>query len=167
MQVGITSPLWLTTIGFIVLCPSAYAQEGAIVTADEDFLDALTSLYWNQQISEAFLPDVEALVRLRIEWETQKIEEARQVIARTNRTALIGSIVVHLAVLVGFAAALAEFRHARRLRLQGAELPQQELQIGLEGVAVKTNLYGLLILLIASGLYLIFLKFVYPIQVIG
>ncbi|NIM50877.1 MAG: hypothetical protein GTN62_10600 [Gemmatimonadales bacterium] len=167
MRLEITRTLWITTIAFTTLCPPARAQEGAFAPSDEQFLNALMRLYENRQVSEAFLPDVEALIRQKLEWEKQKIDEARRVIARTNRTALIGSIIVHLAVLVGFAAALAEFFHARQLRRQGAQLPQQELRIGLEGVAVKTTLYGLLILLIASAFYLIFVKFVYPIQVIG
>lgn len=167
MRSQVTRTLWLAAIAFIALCSQTRAQEGAFATSDEEFLNALMRLYENRQISEAFLPDVEALIRQKLEWEKQKIEEARRVIARTNRTALIGSIIVHLAVLVGFAAALAEFLHARQLRRQGAQLPQQELRIGLEGVAVKTTLYGLLILLIASAFYLMFVKFVYPIQVIG
>ncbi len=106
-------------------------------------------------------------MREKLEWERAKIRLSREVIERTNRTAQLGMVIVHVAVVVGFLAAFFEFLHAWKLRKQGASIAEHEVRIGLEGVAVKTSLHGLLILLVASGFYLMFVKFVYPVQVIG
>ena len=145
----------------------AHGQEGVQPTVDEDFVKSLMILYQQGMIPPELSDSVTALFQEKVAWEREKVRISREVIRRTNRTAQIGMVIVHLAVVIGFLAALLEFFHARRLRKLGAETEVQEVKIGLEGVAVKTTLYGLLILLIASGFYLMFVRFVYPVQVVG
>jgi hypothetical protein len=42
-----------------------------------------------------------------------------------------------------------------------------EIRISLEGVALKTSLHGVLLLCVAIGFYFLYLKFVYPITLVG
>ena len=156
---------------FALVCVAAsrdaYAQEGAVSVTDKEFLNAIMSLYEGRRVPDKFLPAVEDLIQAKLDWERKKLLESERVIVRTNTTAMIGTVIVHIAVVVGFVAAFLEFFHAWKLRREGAQLAQHELRIGLEGVAVKTSLYGLLILLVASGFYLMYAKFIYPIQTVG
>ena len=72
----------------------------------------------------------------------------------------------HIFVLIALAAAMSEFLQARRLREEGRVAESAEIKVGLEGVAVKTSLFGVVLLITALGFYFLYLKFVYPIQFI-
>jgi len=65
-------------------------------------------------------------------------------------------------------------QHAAQARAVGAPAdteparePETELKLGMEGLALKTALNGLLILAMAMGFYFLYLKFVYPITEVG
>lgn len=62
-------------------------------------------------------------------------------------------------------AASIEFVRAQRVRTAAAEI--QELRVSLEGLALKTSMHGTFLLVIAMSFYYLFLKFVYPITVVG
>jgi hypothetical protein len=62
--------------------------------------------------------------------------------------------------LVGFCTYLAfrEFSAAQQLRKQDAP---QELKVSLDGIALKTTLHGVVLLVLAMSFYFLYLKFVY------
>lgn len=74
--------------------------------------------------------------------------------------------VVHVLLGVALIASLMEFTHAWRMRRR-ARAEQHELKVGMEGVALKTSLQGLLLLVVATVFYFLYLSFVYPITVVG
>src|SRR5215213_9013784 len=94
--------------------------------------------------------------------ETAKIERTNAVITRHRWSSWAGFVLAHLLVLLGLTIGVLEFRQARRLRQRGAKAERMELSIGLEGLAVKSSLNGLLILFLCFAFYLAFLHFIYP-----
>ena len=69
--------------------------------------------------------------------------------------------VVHVVLLLGLAAAFSEFLHARRLRGHAASNQPIELKLGMEGIAIKTALHGIALLVLSMAFYFLYLKFVY------
>ncbi len=105
------------------------------------------------------------LLLAQFERDTQILAERRQTLAWTNWISRGIFVVVH--VILGFAlwAARREFLEARRTRDKSRE--QHEVNVSLEGVALKTSLQGVLLLGFALGFYFLYLKFVYPIVEVG
>lgn len=151
----------------VLLFSNAVAQEGAFQTPDEKFIEAIVEFHQFGELSDDLSKMVEDYAREKMTREQEKLQEARTVIRWTNFSSKVGFAVAHLAVLLGFWAAVTELLHARKLRKNGEKLEQQELRVGLEGIAVRTSLHGILLLMIAFGFYLVYLKFVFPIQVVG
>ena len=163
--------LKLMVIGIIIpsvlLFSIASAQEGAFQTPDEKFIQAIVEFHQLGELSDDLSKIVEDYAREKMTREKEKLHEARNVIRWTNFSSKVGFAIAHVAVLLGFWVAISELLHARKLRKNGEKLDQQELRFGLEGIAVRTSLHGILLLMIAFGFYLVYLKFVFPIQVVG
>ena len=122
----------------------------------------------SRQLTEVLRDDEEiakeykAYVIALMEREKEKMEERRQVVRWTNRISCFIFVIVHGFIGFGFWAALREFRHANKTR---AIIPdKQELQVSLQGIALKTSLHGTILLAISLVLYFLYLKFVYPIE---
>jgi hypothetical protein len=116
--------------------------------------------------------------------------ETARVIRISNWISWVICVIAHLILAIGLWAAVREFNHALRTRAAAPEptpvatlaaadgamtaadaakiaLAETEIKISLEGVALKTALHGLLLLAVAIGFYFLYLKFVYPITLVG
>lgn len=104
--------------------------------------------------------------------EAEILDERRSVLRWTDGVSRGIFVVVHVVLLIGLWAAVREFRHAEQTRKEAkvarlkADGEPSEFKIGLEGIALKTSLHGLLILGAAIGFYFMYLKFVYPVTVL-
>jgi hypothetical protein len=105
------------------------------------------------------------LLLSQLERDTQILAERRQTLAWTNWISRGIFVVVHVILAFALWAARREFLEARRTRDKSRE--QHEVNVSLEGVALKTSLQGVLLLGFALGFYFLYLKFVYPIAEIG
>ena len=129
-------------------------------------------------VREAF----QQMLVARFEREIQILSERRDVIRWTNWISRFIFVVIHVVLFLGLWAAMKEFIDAGRTRksapapittaltdekAQAAQAKQNEVTISLQGIALKTSLHGFLILAAAIGFYFLYLKFVYPITVIG
>ena len=101
------------------------------------------------------------------------LDDRRRTIFWSNLGDTLIFIFVHALVALGVVAATREFAQTMRLREPAqrkadadAAAPPTELEIGLEKLAIKTSLNGLLILLITFAFYVAFLKFVHPVEVL-
>jgi len=110
-------------------------------------------------------PEVRAAVRelflARVEREIQILKERRDVLRWTNWISRFMFGVVHVILFLGLRAALAEFKHSARTRKDSAG--ETEMRVSLEGIALKTSLHGMVILVAAFGFYFLYIRFVYPI----
>ena len=78
------------------------------------------------------------------------------------------AIFVHIFLILGLYAGWQEFRQSYQLRKAAKiKLDQQEIQINLNGIAIKTSFLGLIIMVSSLVLYFAFLNFVFPIVEIG
>ena len=95
-------------------------------------------------------------------------------------------LVAHAILTVGLWAAVRGFLHAAETRKEAPAPPdpaavaaatpaeaarlalaEQEIRVSLEGIALKTTLHGVVLLAMAIGFYFLYLKFVYPVTVVG
>ena len=101
-----------------------------------------------------------------IERKREAIAEKKVVFWWHRLATRVSFVMSHIFVLIALAAAMSEFLQARRLREEGRVAESAEIKVGIEGVAVKTSLFGVVLLITALGFYFLYLKFVYPIQFI-
>ncbi|WP_319408830.1 hypothetical protein [uncultured Desulfosarcina sp.] len=71
-------------------------------------------------------------------------------------------VVVHLLLIIGIFAFIKESKEASKLRASG--LSNEELQISMAGIAVKSSFQSLIILAITLAFYFLYLRFVFPIS---
>ena len=133
------------------------------------------------------------LLSARVAHDIDMLGERAHVIKTTNIIGWIICGVAHIMLLIGVWAAVLEFLHAAHTRkrapdplapsaegespglaedgpgVRSAEQLQaeNEIRISLEGIALRTSLHGVLLLSFAIGFYFLYLRFVYPITVIG
>jgi len=74
-------------------------------------------------------------------------------------------VVAHVLLLIGIGVAYYEFRNAMKLRQKARQ--QDEIKIELEGVALKTSLNAIWLLLGAFVFYFLYIKYVYTLTVVG
>lgn len=111
-------------------------------------------------------PEVRAalkeLVLARYRREGEILAERKGVVAWTNWASRVIFWVVHTVLVLMLALSLVEFVHALRTRRRSRQ-ESHELKLGLEGIALKTSLHGILLLGAACGLYFLYVKFVLPV----
>ena len=112
-------------------------------------------------INEAFV-DMTAQM---IEQERQRQEDLGSLILWTTVSGYIAFVLAHLFLVFGFWLGGCELLRAYRLRKSGVE-QQLEVQLNLEGAAIKGSLYGFLVFGASLVFYFAYLRFVYPITVI-
>lgn len=113
---------------------------------------------------------VEARRRLAvaaIEREIEKYGEIRAELLYTNWIGRFIFVVAHLVLGMGLWMSMHEFRAANARRREAKTVTQQELSISMEGVALKTTLHGTFIMVLALVFYFLYLKFVFPVVVVG
>lgn len=90
-----------------------------------------------------------------------------ETINSTNEHSKAMSYVVIAILIVGFAAALAEFFHAFKLRNKAnRQVNEHTIEIGLQNLAIKSTLTGLVLFVVSIALYMIYVVYVLPIQVV-
>jgi hypothetical protein len=166
----------LIAFGSLGLASMVYAQEESAEDYNEQYTDAKsTDFFWllceevGFDVEEAESDGEKSAISYCyevIERKREAISEARSTFWWHRLSSRVSFVLAHLFVLIGVAAAIAEFLQARRLREAGAKAESAELSIGLDGVAVKTALSGIILLSLALGFYFLYLKFVYPVQFI-
>jgi hypothetical protein len=104
------------------------------------------------------------LILARIATEQKDLNERSKVIYWTNRVSVLIFILTHVVLVIGIWAAIKEFISASKIR--STEPEPTELKLSLEGIALKTSLHGTLIFAFTIFLYFLFLKFVYPINLV-
>ncbi len=109
----------------------------------------------------------ERLVLAGLEREIQKYQEMRAELWYTNWIGRFIFVVAHLVLGIGLWMSVREFKAAGERRRQAKNVSQQELSISMEGIALKTTLHGTLIMVLALAFYFLYLRFVYPVVVVG
>ncbi|MBL8900829.1 MAG: hypothetical protein JNM84_24570 [Planctomycetes bacterium] len=112
----------------------------------------------NVDVREAWKSSLISELGLRSEAAKKRQRE----IDRTNQIGLAIFGVVHVMLVLAMVAAGLEFASARRIRRTRSG-EQTQIEVGLEGVALRTSLQGILLLTVALGFYFLYLRFVYPI----
>lgn len=100
----------------------------------------------------------------RMSHEESILKERGKVLYWTNRVGVVIFVLTHLILFIGIWAAIKEFLSASKIR--NSETEQSEIKVSMEGIALKTSLHGTLLFALTLFLYFLFLKFVYPINVI-
>jgi hypothetical protein len=98
------------------------------------------------------------------QYQTDNLTFVHDVFVWNDRQSVFISIIAHLLLLLGVGAAYYEFRHAMKLREKAHK--QDEINVGLEGVALKTSLRAIWLLVSAFVFYFLYIKFVYTITVL-
>jgi hypothetical protein len=97
--------------------------------------------------------------------ETEKYAEHKNAFAGSGSMSVAVFWAAQGLLLWAVVAASVEFIRAQKVRTAAGEM--QELRVSLEGLALKTSMHGTLLLVIAMSFYYLFLKFVYPVTVVG
>ena len=157
----------------------SYAPQGAVeeskATGIAELLTAIDKLGIGSSSS-----DDEELQTKRKELEEQFLDLTGELIKReqsiqtstssvlfwTNVSAHITFILAHVFLVFGIWLGSAELRRAYRLRKKGAA-EKIDVQISAEGVALKSSLYGFLVFGASLTFYSLYLRFVYPVIIIG
>jgi len=104
----------------------------------------------------------EQLAIAQVRRELQKLKETERELFYYNWMGRAMFVIVHLILALGLWMAWWEFKNARTRRAQAIAEPEQELKLSLEGIALKSSLHGTVLLGLAFGFYLVYVKFVYP-----
>jgi hypothetical protein len=99
--------------------------------------------------------------------ETKNLAHAEKVLESSYVQSIIIFSLAHLLVILAVLASVFEFSASRKLRKKAHDIPGHDLEIGVEKLAIKTSSLGLLYLVAAFGFYFMYLKFVYPVTVVG
>ncbi|MFZ4575802.1 MAG: hypothetical protein ACOYN0_15515 [Phycisphaerales bacterium] len=97
--------------------------------------------------------------------EIEKLRESRSELFYTNWIGRMVFVVVHGVLFMALYIAWKEFVAANKKRARAAT-ETNEISFSMEGVALKTALHGVLLIGFALAFYFLYLKFVYPINVI-
>lgn len=121
-------------------------------------------------------PDVRAAAKevaiAELNHRKQSLSDRNSIVGYRNLADAIIFLMAHALMGVGCWAGWREFQHANELRSKRARktaptAPEQtEIEVGLEKIAVKTSLHGLLLFACTFGFYLAYLTLVHPVQVI-
>lgn len=145
----------ITVAGEMVSLPLSLESDSALL------YDLLQTLNWEDPETE-LEAEFSELLRQMIRHERSKFGNTNRVFWWHRLASRISFFVAHLFLLVGLFAGGAELWQAWRLRKAGRDVAAIELSIGLEGLALKTSLLGMVVVLVAFGFYALFLWHVYP-----
>jgi hypothetical protein len=105
--------------------------------------------------------------------ETEKMGERREAMRVSNFMGWVAFAATHLVLAIALWASWQEFRAATKVRAKAGgkpgdqAQPQNEITLGLDGIALRTSLHGIFLLGIAAGFYFLFLRFVLPVTIVG
>ena len=102
--------------------------------------------------------------RKLLQYQSANLDFTRNVFAWNSRQSVWIFVIAHVLLLTGIGAAAYEFYHTMRLRQQARK--QDEIKIELEGVALKTSLRAIWLLVSAFVFYFLYIKFVYTLTAV-
>lgn len=160
----------------LMLCGQLVAQEitledsGELVTVTSEAVEYVdpTILMTLMRETRWYEPETEidqAVADLVLEVaknERAKILRTEAAFSRHRWTSLIAFVIAHVLLALGLSLGMLEFRQAALLRNRGRKAEKLELAVNFEGVAIKSSVNGLLLLLFSFAFYLAFLRYVYP-----
>jgi len=100
-----------------------------------------------------------------LERQVEVYKEQKKVLEDHNTESFVVFVSAHIVLLLGLIAAATEFLRARKTRKDADK--QTDLNVSLQGIALKTSLHGTILLALSISFYFLYLKFVYPITAIG
>lgn len=96
--------------------------------------------------------------------EKGELEERRFAIGMTNKMEIVIFVVVHILLVIAILITITEFYNAQQTRGKKSEI--EEIELSFQKIALKTSMHGTVLLVLTLFLYLLFLKFVYPVTVV-
>jgi len=138
-----------------------FAQDVTVISAYKDLLLAQT------KAQQSLLAEEQAHRELMADREKQFVALQVQAFRNNARATTLILVISHFVLACGLLAAGWEFWQASRTRKRASTAAQSEITIGLEGVAFKSALNGLLLLVLSMSFYFLYLKFVYPVTTVG
>lgn len=102
----------------------------------------------------------------KIENENIRAENAKQVISWANHSGKTTFWVAHFLLAFGLLASTIEMIHAWRLRFRHKK-DSFEVEVGAEKIALKSTMYGILILFLSFLFYFMYIKYVYPVVAVA
>jgi hypothetical protein len=135
--------------------PRRDVLEAAIQIAQDDKADPKV-----RQVAVAFLQQT-------MEQEKGQLSETTRVFRFTYVESIVIFSLAHLFALLALAAAISEFVASRGLRRKASSSSQHEVEVSIERLAIKTSSMALLYLVAALAFYFMYVKFVYPVVLVG
>ncbi|QDV18963.1 hypothetical protein Pan153_36240 [Gimesia panareensis] len=125
----------------------------------------------NPQMDLSFLTENKDYQNAYLKYATAYLESGEDVLEQrkrafetqywvTNFIFLVTHVILFLAIYVSYR----EFKSAEKNRAQANEQKESEIQLSLQGIALKTSRQATIILVAAIGFYFMYIKFVYPID---
>jgi len=152
--------------------PVEASKAGGIAENVRILNDLSHGVSWGERAAEANEAKLKAMnesfLDMTIEMinhEKQRRHELSYVLFWTKLSGYIAFIAAHLFLIFGFLLGGCELLRAYRLRKKGAA-EQLEIQLNLEGAAIKGSLYGFLVFGVSLVFYFAYLRFVYPVTVV-
>jgi len=137
-----------------------WAEKTSRSISEQDLLELLAKTGTDEDVRAGY----KQLVIARFSHEQKALKEREQIIRWTNRASIFIFFLVHVLLIIGAWAAVKEFVAAKRLRKISDQ--QEEIKISLEGIAFKTSLHGTILFGMTLLLYILFLKFVFPVNLL-
>lgn len=135
-----------------------HGQNGIWIDDDMDPAERTKLKTKTAKIDKEFLE----LTSNMIARERERQADLDTLIFWSNLSGYAMCVLAHAFLIVGFCLGACELRRAYRLRQQGKSEPV-EIQLGLEGAALKGSFYGFVVFGIALVFYFAYLQFVYPV----
>lgn len=115
-------------------------------------------------------PGLKLLIKGHIEKlvndERAREANVQRAMSWSNTSSNITFWIAHVLLATGLFAAALELLHSWRLRSKGKK-QSYEIEVGFEKIALKSSMYGTLILLVSLFFYFMYLRFVYPVSYIS
>jgi hypothetical protein len=142
--------------------PLTELTDMSLIKEDRELLQLYKS-YLNErlQYEKEYFTSQNKRNLMLLERDTKLFREQELAFAYSRKISIVIFYVVHFILLCAVAFSILEIISAGYLRKKIRE--KQEIEINLEGIAMKTSMIGLLLLSIAFAFYLLYLKFVYPV----
>lgn len=152
----------------ILSSQAAWAKSSAVQKPSTQEIVELMNLYYSnrEKPNSDLETNFQTFVVRAIEAENTRIDQLEKVLWWSNLSSNITFIVAHVFLVLGVMVAYRQFQQSTHLRKKGKDQPV-DIELKLEGMAMKGVNSAYLILLAALFFYLMYLKFVYPIVVVG
>jgi len=161
-------PLKITVLCLLFIAPTrAFAlKELSQLLLDKNTLQVALVIASDEKADPAMRQMAVSYLQEMMQGGRDQIASTRRIFAFQYIESIVIFCLAHVLVGVALLAAGFEFLAARKMRRKAAAL-QTELELGTQKLAFKTSSIALLYLLAALAFYFMYIRFVYPINVIG